>query len=215
MIITKIDYINLLPFHIFLKNRAGLLIAKSAIRYKKSFPSSINKEFLTRRANLAFISSIASSRSKKTNVGIVAKKDVRSVIALPGEYKSDGESASSNVLARILKINGQILIGDKALKVALRTSDYIDLVKVWHERYNLPFVFAVLCYNKEFRLSKRIARDFVAKKIKIPQTVLDEYARTRQIGKNDILDYLTKISYTIGTKERLGYKKFLDLAKHI
>jgi chorismate dehydratase len=169
---------------------------------------------LTKKANLAFISSIASKKSLKTCAGIVAKNDVQSVIALPGENKDDTESATSNVLAKVLGINGQVLIGDKALKKTLETNDYIDLAKVWNDKFNLPFVFAILCYNSEYSLSRKLARQFTTKKIYIPQTILNAYSKSRQIPKVEILKYLKKISYKIGKKELLGYKKFIVLARN-
>jgi len=213
--IVKIDYINLLPFHIFLKKYIRSSIQQSAINYKKSFPSNINKEFKAKRAHLAFISSIASKKANKTSVGIVAKRDVQSVIAIPGEYMPDFESATSNILAKILGIDGKVYIGDKALKIALRNQNHIDLAQKWQEKYKLPFVFAVLCFNKDPKIAIKLATKFTSNKIKIPQIILEKYSKTRKISKKDIQNYLTKISYKIGKKEQLGYKKFIKLAKNI
>ena len=76
MIFAKIDFINLLPFHIFLKKNIQSTQLKSIIQYKKSYPSLINKKFKKRKVHSAFISSIASRNEKNLDFGIVAKKDV-------------------------------------------------------------------------------------------------------------------------------------------
>lgn len=188
-------------------------MAFSAINYNKSFPANINKEFKSKRANLAFISSIAAKNAARTNIGIVAKGEVLSVIATPGEYRADSESATSNILAKVLGVEGNVHIGDKALKLSLGGHGYIDLSKLWFQTHKLPFVFAVLCYNKNSELAKNIAKRFKNAHIKIPQYILEGYSKNRQISKSDILNYLTKISYKIGQKEELGYKKFLKLSK--
>lgn len=87
MIFAKIDFINLLPFHIYIKKRIQSSQLKSIIQYKKSYPANINKKFKKRSVDSAFISSIASRGEKKLNLGIVAKNDVQSVIVIPGEKK--------------------------------------------------------------------------------------------------------------------------------
>ncbi|MCF6173977.1 MAG: menaquinone via futalosine step 1, partial [Campylobacteraceae bacterium] len=58
MIFGKIDYINLLPFHIFLKGSSLNNALKKAIEHKKGVPTLINKEFHNRKVSAAFISSI-------------------------------------------------------------------------------------------------------------------------------------------------------------
>ena len=60
MIFAKIDFINLLPFHIYIKKNISSTQTKSIIEYKKSYPSLINKKFKKRKVDSAFISSIAS-----------------------------------------------------------------------------------------------------------------------------------------------------------
>lgn len=215
MKIAKIDYINLLPFHIFLKKTLRSSIAFSAVNYNKSYPSEINKKFSTKKANLAFISSIAAKKANKTDVGIVAKSAVQSVIAIPGQFKKDIESATSNMLATILNINGTVHIGDKALKIVLTGAEHIDLAQHWNNKYSLPFVFAILCFNEHNTQAKKIALNFANSKIKIPQYILENYSKNRQISKGDILEYLKKISYKIGRKEHLAYKKFIQLSKNV
>ena len=137
-----------------------------------------------------------------------------SVIATPGEYKIDNESATSNMLAKVLGVRGNVHIGDKALKLALSGVEHIDLSKLWFQTHKLPFVFAIMCYNKNAKLANNLAQKFAKSNIKIPQYILDGYSKSRGIRKRDILNYLTKISYTIGPKEQLGYKKFVKLSKN-
>ena len=151
MIFAKIDFINLLPFYTFIKQYIKSSQIKQIINYKKSYPSKINKQFKKKLIDAAFISSITSKKSTCLDLGIVAKNEVLSVLSLSGNYEKDFQSDTSNALARILDINGKILIGDKALYYYHNNNDtnFIGLAKEWKKKYNLPFVFARLCLNKE------------------------------------------------------------------
>jgi len=216
MIFGKIDYINLLPFHIFLKSCSMNNAFKKAVEYKKGVPSLINKKFQKRQISAAFISSIYSnSKNIKTlSIGIVAQKKVKSVILKIGICKNDPASATSNVLGKVLGVDGEIFIGDRALKMYLENpNDYIDLAQLWYERYSLPFVFAVLCTNEHHKIYKKLVNNFIKKKIKIPQYILKDYAKKRDIKAKEIKDYLKLISYNINEKEKKALKLFLNKSK--
>lgn len=215
MIFAKIDFINLLPFHVFIKKNITSNKIKSIIQYKKSYPSEINKKFKKRKVDSAFISSIASRNEKRLNLGIVAKKDVQSVILIPGKAKDDFQSDTSNALAKVLNLEGEVLIGDKALKYfhENQNSEFIDLAKTWNEKYKLPFVFATLCYSKNGKILNKIIKGFNKKHIKIPQYILNSYSKRSGISNKNILEYLKKIDYEINIKEKQALKKFLKLAK--
>ena len=217
MLFGKIDYINLLPFHLFLKKSNLTNALKQSCEYKKSYPADINIQFKNRRVDGAFISSIEStSKSFKTlPLGIVAKKHVTSVLVKKNTICSkDPHSATSNVLAKVLGINGKVQIGDKALKLYLENpQDYIDLAKEWNDRYNLPFVFARLSINRHFSIYKKLSVSFKNNHIKIPQYILKKYASERKIPPKEILKYLSLISYKIGVKERRGLKLFLKKSR--
>jgi chorismate dehydratase len=217
MIFGKIDYINLLPFHIFLKKSSLTNALKKSCEYKKSFPSNINRQFKKRRVDGAFISSIESnSKSFRTlPLGIVAKKHVTSVLVKKNTTcKKDSHSATSNVLAKVLEIDGEVIIGDKALKLYLENpEDYTDLAKEWNDRYMLPFVFAVLSVNNHFKTYKKLSDNFKNNRIKIPQYILKKYADERMIPPKEILKYLSLISYKIGVKERRGLNLFLKKSR--
>ena len=217
MIFAKIDFINLLPFYIYIKKNIQSSQTKAIINYKKSYPSKINKDFKKRRIDGAFISSIKSQKEKSTNIGIVAKKDVLSVLSIPGNYISDTQSDTSNILAKVLECEGKIIIGDKALKYYYenKDSEFTDLAKQWNDKYNLPFVFARLCFTKNGKTITKLANKFVNTKVKIPQYILKKYAKRANISTSKILDYLDKISYEIGYKEEKSLKKFFKLAKDI
>ncbi len=213
MIFGKIEYLNLLPFHLFMKHFTKGSSAKMSMEYKRSVPAKVNRAFHARRVDAAFISSISAVKSRHVGLGIIAKKSVKSVLVIPNKTsKKDKESASSNVLASVLGVEGEILIGDKALRYALKNSDYIDLAQLWHEKYNLPFVFALLCYHKDKKLYKKIEREFLKKAVRIPQYILDEAAQRTEIEKKEILEYLKLISYELDTKAQRGLKKFYKLA---
>lgn len=215
MIFAKIDFINLLPFHVFIKKNITSNKIKSIIQYKKSYPSEINKKFKKRKVDSAFISSIASRNEKRLNLGIIAKKDVQSVILIPGKNKDDFQSDTSNALAKVLNLEGEILIGDKALKYfhENQNSEFIDLAKAWNDKYKLPFVFATLCYSKNGKILNKIIKGFNKKHIKIPQYILNSYSKRSGISNKNILEYLKKIDYEINIKEKQALKKFLKLAK--
>lgn len=215
MVFAKIDFINLLPFHVYIKKHIRSTQTKAIIEYKKSYPSAINKKFKKRKVDSAFISSIASRHEKKLNLGIVAKKDVLSVLLIPGKDEKDFQSDTSNALAKVLNLKGKVIIGDKALKFYHQDKDkkFIDLAEEWNKKYNLPFVFAVLCYSSHKKQLEKITKSFNKNHIKIPTYILNQYSKRTGISNKNILEYLQKIDYKIGIKEKRSLKLFLKLTK--
>ena len=181
------------------------------IGYKKSYPSYINKQFKSKKIDAAFISSIKSKNCNCLNLGIVAKNEVDSVLLLPGKQKKDFQSDTSNALAQILGLKGEVIIGDKALKKFYedKNNSYIDLAKEWKKRYNLPFVFARFCVNKHYGYFKNLSDDFLSKKIYIPQYILKQYANKTDLSVKQIENYLKKISYKLEYREKKSLKLFL------
>lgn len=213
MIFGKIDYLNLLPFHVFMKRYLKGSQQQQILHYKRGVPSQINTAFKRRRVDAAFISSIASRRCRCLNLGIMARKEVKSVLLLPGEELSDKESATSNRLAKVLKLKGQVLIGDKALKHRLtQQDDAVDLAKLWYERQHLPFVFARLCYHGKPKQYEKLSAQFLRSTHKIPYYLLKKAAQRTQIKPREILDYLTLIEYDLNRHALLGLKRFLRLS---
>ncbi len=215
MIFAKIDFINLLPFHIFIKKNIKSSQLKASIEYKKSYPSAINKKFKQRIVDSAFISSIASRNEKYLNFGIVASDEVLSVLLIPGIEEKDFQSDTSNALAKVLNLKGKVIIGDKALNFyhENKNLEKIGLAKEWKNKYNLPFVFAVLCFNANKKALEKLTKKFDKKYIKIPQYILEQYSRRSNVSKKHILEYLKKIDYNLGTKEKRSLKLFLKLTK--
>ena len=215
MIFGKIDFINLLPFHIYIKKNIISSQMKAIINYKKSYPAYVNNKFKKKEVDAAFISSIASRHQKRLNLGIVAKKEVLSVLVIPGENEEDYQSQTSNALAKVLDLKGKVLIGDKALKFYHENQNtfFIDLAKAWQDKYHLPFVFAVLCFNKNELTLKKLIRHFDKRKIKIPQYILKQYAQRSGISSHNIVDYLKHIDYEIGIKEKKSLKLFFKLTQ--
>lgn len=209
----KISYLNLVPFDIFIKKYPTTSAFKAFLNHHKSYPAKLNKEFLFRRIDAGFISSIAGMRARKTNSGIVAYGAVWSVIVIPKATKSDYQSASSNALARILGVEGEVLIGDRALRYKLSGGKYVDLGQKWWEKYHLPFVFGLLCFNSDEAFYKAISAKFNATRVKIPQYLLANYAKDSGIAKRDILEYLTKIHYKITPKGKIALSRFYRLAR--
>ena len=189
---------------------------KLAMEYKKNVPAKVNEDFLHKKVDAAFISSIKAQKSKHVNLGIIADKKVLSVLVIPNENsKSDIESASSNILANILKLDGEVLIGDKALKYALKNDNYIDLAEAWYKRYRLPFVFALLCYHKDKKLYKKIEKEFLKKEYKIPQYLLKKAARRTGVAEKEIREYLDLISYKVDYRAQKALKQFYKEAKKV
>lgn len=177
------------------------------LHYKKGVPSKLNKAFYNRQIDAAFISSIKAKGKKSGNLGIVANGKVMSVFVILGEKKFDNESETSNALAKVLGLSGEVIIGDKALKRYLQNPEaMVDLATSWHEKTGLPFVFGILCYNKGY--NKKFEEKFLKTKVKIPQYILKAEAKSRGMDPKDILWYLQFISYEIGLDERRSLKMF-------
>jgi chorismate dehydratase len=215
LIFAKIDFINLLPFYTFIKKNIQSSQIKQIINYKKSYPSKINILFKNKKIDAAFISSIKSKNCKCLDIGIIAKNEVLSVLVLKGDYEKDYQSDTSNALAKILNINGKILMGDKALVYYFKNKKdrFIDLAQIWNQQYNLPFVFARLCVNTKYTYLNSLSSKFLKIKVKIPQYILKQYAKRSGLTNKQILEYLDKISYQISYKEKRSLKLFLKLTK--
>jgi len=213
MVFGKIEYLNLLPFHVFMKRFTKSSQQSMSMRYRRGVPSKINKEFAFKRVDAAFISSVGAKKHKHVNLGIIAKKEVLSVLVKPSnDYVSDIESATSNVLAKVLKVNGEVIIGDKALKYYLTGGEHIDLAKEWNKKFHLPFVFALLCYHKDAKTYKKIEKQFLKREVKVPFYMLKDASKKTGISPRDILHYLTYISYNFDAKAQKGLETFYKKA---
>jgi len=195
--IGHIDYLNLLPFYQFLK--------KKGLNFKKGVPKEINILFEKRKIDAAFISSIKSKNKKCLNAGIIAKRKVKSVLVCNGKG-NDKDSETSNKLAEILNIKGRVVIGDKAFK----EKNCIDLASEWHKKYNLPFVFATFCVNKNYKTYEKLINEFLKKRQKVPHSTLQKYAKKIGISTKEAKEYIEKIIYyKIGWREKKALKLFL------
>jgi chorismate dehydratase len=215
VIFGSISYLNLLPFQIFLKQHLPTNQSKHIFRYKRDIPSKINLAFKQKRINGAFISSIKSSKCRCTNVGIIADGAVRSVFIIKGKSQIDKASASSNMLAKVLKLEGKVLIGDEALKFYLSGEECIDLAQEWKDKTGLPFVFARLCYNSYGKEIEYIAKKFSKQKINIPQSILKKEAKAKGVTSKELLWYLKHIHYKIDNKADKSLKLFLKKSRTV
>lgn len=202
--IGKIDYLNLLPFDVYLKKSPLSTQQKKMIAYKKSYPAKLNKDFLFSRIDAGFVSSIMALGDKKiaSNVGIIAKGEVWSVIVIPQRNKDDYQSATSNALAKVLRVNGEVRIGDRALHYKLEGGEYQDLGLLWWEKRQLPFVFGLFCSKKKSPQVQEMLKGFAKSKIKIPHYILEQRAKSSDIPAKEIKQYLQKIYYTLTSKEK-------------
>ena len=213
MLFGSISYLNLLPFQVFLKAYISHNGAKMSFGYRRAVPAEINRALHRRTIHAGFISSAASGRCRCTNLGIIAKKKVYSVLLLEGKKERDPASESSNALASVLGLEGKVLIGDEALKYYLAGGEGIDLAEAWYKETGLPFVFARLCYNRHGDSVKKIAKHFAGKKMAIPQYILKKEAKKRDISVKALRWYLTHIHYEMNPKSSQGLKRFLKEAK--
>jgi chorismate dehydratase len=215
MIFGKIEYLNLLPFHVFLKRHLRHSAEKKAWLKRGSVPADINRAFRARRIDAAVISSIRSRGCRCSDFGIVADGEVQSVLLLPGPARSDRESDTSNALARVLGLEGEVLIGDKALRFFLEhPGEGIDLAAAWKAREGLPFVFARLCaHPRHIRRIERLSRLFFSRPVRIPHRILVEEAKKRGIPVSRLREYLGKIHYRLGWREKRALQRFLRLEK--
>ena len=118
----KIEFLNLLPFDMFIKSYPLPSRFKQILFAKSSYPSKLNQSFLFNRIDAGFISSIAGVESHRklngkyaTKSGIIAKGAVWSVLVRHVSPKADFQSDTSNALSKVLNLKGEVLIGDKAL----------------------------------------------------------------------------------------------------
>jgi len=213
VVFGSISYLNLLPFQVFLKRALPSSQLQQSIRFRRDIPSNINRAFKKRTVNAAFISSIASSGCRCTDLGIIADGPVYSVFVLPGKDEIDTESATSNILARLLGIRGKVVIGDKALKQYLSGIESIDLALEWKAKTGLPFVFARLCYNGYGRKIESLASSFARQRVKIPQYILKKEAHRRDIAPRELLWYLEHIHYQMDHKAKKSLKLFLKQSR--
>lgn len=184
-----------------------------ALSYKRDVPSKINMALKKRHIHAGFISSIESSKYNCTDLGIIANGTVYSVFVIEGEDKKDHESATSNRLASVLNLRGEVIIGDKALTYYLNGGEGIDLATEWYKKTSLPFVFGRLCYNSHGEKIKKIAKTFTKAPIKIPQYILKKEAKLRGITPKQLLWYLGYIEYKMNHKAKRSLKVFLKKAK--
>lgn len=218
MIFGKIDYLNLLPFHVYIKRKSLSNSFKKSIEFKKGVPSKLNKELYCNKIDAAIISSIESrhKKYKKIDMGIVAKKEVLSVLVRKNtQTKLDPASMTSNMLRAVLNIRGEVVIGDRALYLYLNEGkdNFFDLAKIWNETTGLPFVFARFCYIKHGLFYKKIVDKFLKSKIFIPNYILQKEAAKRCLAPKDVKHYLTFISYKINYKEKMALKLYLKRSK--
>ena len=172
----------------------------------------MNKMLRKKAIDGAIISSIKSFNYNCLDLGIVANGEVYSVLLLQGQDTDDKESDTSNALKKVLNLHGKVCIGDKALKIFYKNKNHIDLSCEWYKKYKLPFVFARLCFHKNGKYYKKLQKDFLQTKVKIPYYYLKLYSKKKEIPISLINEYLSKISYSIGHKEKLSLKLFKKLS---
>lgn len=180
-----------------------------AFNYKRDVPSKINTALKKRHINAGFISSIESPHYNCTDLGIIANRNVYSVFVIEGEEKTDKESATSNRLAKVLNLQGEVIIGDKALTYYLDGGEGIDLATEWHNKTSLPFIFGRLCFNCYGKEIKKLSKAFIKAPIKIPQYILKKEAKKRDITPKQLLWYLEHIQYKMDYKVKKSLKIFL------
>ncbi len=218
MIFGKIEYLNLLPFHLFMKRYLRASVEKKAWSMCGGVPAALNRRMRLGRVDAAVVSSIVSPAFRCVDLGIVADGAVWSVLLLPGPARRDNASDTSNALAEILRMEGRVVIGDRALRHYFRSDDQpVDLGACWKERTGLPFVYARLCARntKEWRRIREIEKRFDPHVVKIPWRVLAKEAARIGIAPREAAAYLDRIDYTLGWREKRALKRFLSSVRKI
>jgi chorismate dehydratase len=209
----RIEYLNLLPFHVFMKRYLRSSRSQMMLRHGANVPSAINRAYRLRKIDAAFISSIRAKRQKHLGLGIIADGPVQSVLLLPSDApQTDTASETSNVLARVLGLEGRVLIGDPALRAFIEGIEATDLAAEWKARYGLPFVFGLLCYQAEGARMRKLGRAFERHPKKIPQYLLQRASQRSGVAPEHILDYLKGIHYRLDHRAQRSLRKFWHLA---
>ncbi|PAF51187.1 menaquinone biosynthesis protein [Helicobacter sp. 13S00401-1] len=211
----KIEYLNLAPFDVFSKRYGASSSFKKILSLHTNYPSKLNHEFLFRRIDAGFISSVVARPShfkvKPLGLGIITEGEVWSVLCLEREAKSDYQSATSNALCKVLGLEGEVLIGDRALRYyhENKECDFIDMGKAWLDKKRLPFVYGRLCCNANEGFYNKMAKAFARNpKIFIPSYIMDVYAKRLGLKPKFMRAYLDNLYYVIGKKEALGLSRF-------
>lgn len=212
----RIDYLNLLPFHVFMKRYVRSSQAKMMLRHGENVPSAVNRAYRRREIDAAFISSIRAKRQRHLHLGIIADGQVQSVLLFESDTpENDSASETSNVLAAVLGLQGRVLIGDPALRAFYEGAEAIDLAEAWQKRYGLPFVFAVLCYQAEGERMRRLGRAFERHPKKIPHYLLQRAAARSGVPPAVILSYLEHIHYRLDHRSLKALHRFWQLAGRV
>ena len=209
----RIDYLNLLPFHVFMKRYLRSSRSQMMLRHGANVPSAINRAYRLRKIDAAFISSIRAKRQKHLGFGIIADGPVQSVLLLPSETpRTDVASETSNALAAVLGLEGRVLIGDPALRAYLEGVPALDLAEEWHKRHGLPFVFALLSYQANGVQMRRLGRAFGRAPTKIPQYLLKHASQRTGVVPEAILAYLEGIHYRLDHRAERSLRLFWRLS---
>ncbi|MBD3800158.1 MAG: hypothetical protein IE886_01665 [Campylobacterales bacterium] len=210
----RIEYLNLLPFHVFMKRYVRSSQSQMMLRHGSNVPSAINRAYRMRKIDAAFISSIRAKGQKHLNLGIIADGPVQSVLLLPSETpQTDTASETSNALVRVLGLEGRVLIGDPALRAYLEGVEALDLAEEWHKRYGLPFVFGLLSYQANEKQMRRLGRAFARRRQKIPQYLLKRASARTGVKPREILAYLEGIRYRLDHRARRSLHLFWRLTE--
>ncbi|MDE7173748.1 MAG: menaquinone biosynthesis protein, partial [Helicobacter sp.] len=133
MKIGRIEYLNLLPFFVFLKQSPLTAATKQFAHNHHSYPAKLNADYLFRRIDSGFISSFAARKQRLSCAGIVGRGKVQSVLAIIGERGEDYQSATSNALLQALGISGRVLSGERELAFFLANDhrEFLELAASW------------------------------------------------------------------------------------
>lgn len=208
----RIDYLNLLPFHIFMKRYLASSQMQMMLRHGGNVPSAVNRAYHSGKIDAAFISSIRARGERHLPLGIIADGAVQSVLLLPSETSvNDTASETSNALAAVLGLRGRVLIGDPALRAFHTGVEAVDLAAAWKTRYGLPFVFAVLCYRGEEARLKKLGSAFARSPKRIPQYLLQRAAKRSGVAPHQIREYLKHIHYRLDHRAMRSLERFWRL----
>ena len=228
----RIGYVNMAPVFFRLDADVEEIVG---------VPTSLNKQLVAGKLDVAPISSIEYARNADTlrllprlcvssdgaveSIQLISKtplERIRTVAVTP-------ESATSVVLTRVLfpdaelvplgeDAEAKLLIGDAALKSAFEDpTPHHDLGRLWQERTGLPMVFAVWACPEPVADGLAELEDALVASVRMaraePENLAFEASEKYGYPAGFLARYFEKLRYRFGPRERAGLYTFLEMAR--
>ena len=129
-----------------------------------------------------------------------------------GEFKKFGEKLGEGIKKTAQKVDSKIKEKKEAVnKKTVETADKV-VEKQMRVVQEIASLLGETVAETKIALTK-LTKNFNKKHIKIPQYILEQYSKRSGVSKSNISEYLKKIDYDLGIKEKRSLKLFLKLTK--